>query len=120
MNPDQDVERLVYLLGYKDRANMPISIKAVDDAVKVQIPTPTSVAVLLRYYLEICAPVSRDIVRGLAEFAPSNETKTFFFESSKDKEVFARFVVRKYVDVGRLFELAALLWASVQTGTSLK
>ncbi|GJD03698.1 NADPH--cytochrome P450 reductase [Colletotrichum higginsianum] len=106
INPDQEVERLLHVLGLADRRSVPISINALDAAVKVRIPTPTNVETLFRYYLEICAAVPRDAVRGLAQFAPSPGAKEFLLNLGREKENYATFIASNHLTVGKLLELA--------------
>ncbi|KZL71813.1 nadp fad dependent oxidoreductase [Colletotrichum incanum] len=107
INPDQEVERLLNVLGLSERRSIPISIKALDAAVKVRIPTPTNVETLFRYYLEICAAVPRDAVRGLAQFAPSSAAKEFLLNLGRDKDNYATFLASNHLTIGKLLELAA-------------
>ncbi|KAK6208668.1 NADP/FAD dependent oxidoreductase [Colletotrichum tabaci] len=107
INPDQEVERLLHVLGLADRRSVPISINALDAAVKVRIPTPTNVETLFRYYLEICAAVPRDAVRGLAQFAPSPGAKEFLLNLGREKENYATFIASNHLTVGKLLELAS-------------
>ncbi|RAK95134.1 NADPH--cytochrome P450 reductase [Aspergillus ibericus CBS 121593] len=106
-NPDAEVERLLQVLGLAARRDIPISIKSLDAATKVRVPTPTTAAALLRYYLEVCAPVNRDHVLGLAQFAPTPEAKTYLLQLGQDKATYANFINRTHVNLGRLLQLAA-------------
>ncbi|KAK6201991.1 hypothetical protein LQW54_009204 [Pestalotiopsis sp. IQ-011] len=106
MNPEEEVERLIRVLGLSARRNIPISITSLDAGSKVRVPTPTTVEALLRNYLEICAPVSRNTTRSLAEFVPEGAAKSFLLEVSKDRETFAKFIAMTHVNFGRLLEVA--------------
>ncbi|TKW49691.1 NADPH--cytochrome P450 reductase [Colletotrichum tanaceti] len=107
INPDQEVERLLNVLGLAGRRGVPISINALDAAVKIRIPTPTNVETLFRYYLEIGAAVPRDAVRGLAQFAPSPGAKEFLLDLGREKETYAAFIASNHLTVGKLLELAS-------------
>ncbi|GKT48942.1 NADPH--cytochrome P450 reductase [Colletotrichum spaethianum] len=107
INPDQEVERLLNVLGLSQRRSIPISINALDAAVKVKIPTPTNVETLFRYYLEICAAVPRDAVRGISQFAPSPIVKDFLLNLGHDKETYSNFLASNHLTLGKLLELAA-------------
>ncbi|KAK1496393.1 NADP/FAD dependent oxidoreductase [Colletotrichum cuscutae] len=107
INPDQEVERLLNVLGLSERRSIPISINALDAAVKVKIPTPTNVETLFRYYLEICAAVPRDAVRGLAQFAPSPASKEILLNLGRDKDNYAAFLASNHLTIGKLLEYAA-------------
>ncbi|KAJ6147241.1 hypothetical protein N7497_009223 [Penicillium chrysogenum] len=105
-NPDVEVERLLDVLGISSRRDIPLGITALDSATKVPIPTPTSSIAIFRYYLEICAPVNRDNVRDLAQFAPTPEAKSYLLALGKDKDAYASFIGRTHINLGRLLQLA--------------
>lgn len=69
-NSNEQVNRLLSALEMGDRYHYAISINQVDKAGagKVTIPTPTTVDILLRYYLEIAAPVSPETVADMTHF----------------------------------------------------
>ncbi|RYP89462.1 hypothetical protein DL769_000013 [Monosporascus sp. CRB-8-3] len=107
INPDQEVDRLLTILGLSEKRATPILISTLDPAIKVKIPSPTSIDALFRYYLEVGAPVPRDTVRGLASFAPSPATKEFLLSISRDRDTFADFLSRTHTTVSRLLEMAS-------------
>lgn len=106
-NPDQEIDRLVGVLGLTEMMDTPLSILSIDPAVKVPLPTPTTVATLLRYYMEICGPVSREMARAMAEFAPSPESKAWLLDLTSSKTKYASFLERTHVNIGRLCEMAS-------------
>ncbi|KAJ2897483.1 NADP/FAD dependent oxidoreductase [Zalerion maritima] len=107
MNPNQEVDRLLRVLGLTSRRQSPVIVRALDpEAVKVKVPTPTSIEALLRYYLEICAAVPRDVVRGLAEFAPTPAARDFLHILGKDKDSYGSFLSHTHINLGKLLELA--------------
>ncbi|KAJ5168353.1 uncharacterized protein N7482_003947 [Penicillium canariense] len=105
-NPDAEVELLLQVLGISSPRDVPIIIKSVDASTKITIPTPTSVHALFRYYLEICAPVNRDNVRDLAQFAPTPDAKANLTNLGQDRDVYADFINRTHLTLGRLLQLA--------------
>ena len=105
-SPNIEAERLLHTLGLADRRNIPISIKSVDPTVKVKIPTPTTPDALFRYYLEICGPISRDSILSLAQFAPNPTEKTYLTALSRDKSIYADFLSRNQLNIGRLLEIS--------------
>lgn len=107
MNPDEEVERLLTVLGLTGRRGAPLLVQALDKSVRVPVPSPTSIEAVLRHYLEICAPISRDAVKTLGQFAPTDEAKTFLAALSEDRASFARFIADKHLNLGRLLEMAA-------------
>lgn len=107
MNPDEEVERLLTVLGLADRRAAPLLVQALDKSVKVPVPSPTNLEAVLRHYLEICAPISRDAVKTLAQFAPTEQAKAFLTALSEDRASFAQFIADKHLNLGRLLEMAA-------------
>ncbi|KAK5110314.1 hypothetical protein LTR85_001295 [Meristemomyces frigidus] len=105
-SPDSEVDRLLQALGLTDRANVPLSIKTLDSTINLRVPTPTTFAALFRYYLEICAPVSRDTVTSLAIFAPTQACKTLLQNLGKDRDSYADFLARTHITLGRLLQAA--------------
>lgn len=107
MNPDEEVERLLAVLGIAGRRDAPLLVQALDKSVKVPVPSPTTIEAVLRHYLEICAPISRDAVKALAQFAPTEQAKAFLSALSEDRASFAKFIADKHLNLGRLLEMAA-------------
>ncbi|KAK7713228.1 hypothetical protein SLS64_004477 [Diaporthe eres] len=107
MNPDEEVERLLTVLGLAERRDVPLLAQALDKSVKVPVPSPTTIEAVLRHYLEICAPISRDAVKTLAQFAPTEQAKNFLVALSEDRASFAKFIADKHLNLGRLLETAA-------------
>lgn len=112
-NPEDEVRRLLSILGAeytRERQHMPIHVKLTPGQEafgKIPVPSPTTIDALFRRYLEICAPVSRDTVRNLAEFAPSAASKSFLLSLGSDKRLFAELHATAYINLARLLELAA-------------
>ncbi|KAL4768956.1 hypothetical protein BDW60DRAFT_225386 [Aspergillus nidulans var. acristatus] len=105
-NPDKEVNLLLHMLGRSHEAETPISIAPiegadVEDAAK-KVPSPTTLLVLLRHYLEITAQLPRDILATLAPFAPTNEAKTFLIELANSKEAYADFTRRNHLTLARV------------------
>lgn len=103
-NPTSEVQRLVNALGLQARTSTPLLINSLDRAVQVKVPSPTTCEALLRYYLEICAPVPREIILGLAKFAPSDSSKATLKELGEDKDAYHELCSRTHVTFGRLLE----------------
>ncbi|KAK2595610.1 hypothetical protein QQS21_006657 [Conoideocrella luteorostrata] len=107
MNPDQEVERLIQAMGVNHLRHVPLSISANDAAISIQFPSPTTITALFRYYVEICAPISRDTLRTISEFAPSPEAKAWLLHLGSDKNIYRDFLDKTHLNIGRLLELAA-------------
>lgn len=105
-NPDIEVVRLLKVLGLTESRNIPISINVLDPSAKVNIPTPTSKHALFRNYLEICAPVSRDTILSLVQFAPTPSTKLLLTTLGKNKHAYAELLQSTHLNIGRLLGMA--------------
>jgi NADPH-ferrihemoprotein reductase len=104
-NPNLEVERVLKQLGRLHEADVPILIKSLNGS-KVKIPTPTTLSALLRYYLEICSPVSREVVAQLAQFAPTESSRLFLEDISRDRSRYSAFLAVTHMTVGRLLEIS--------------
>jgi NADPH-ferrihemoprotein reductase len=72
-NPDLEVTRLLSVLALSEKRRAAVNITSVDNepTAKVPVPTLTTIEALFSNYLEICGPLSREIVQGLSEYAPT-------------------------------------------------
>lgn len=115
-NPNAEVERILKQLGRLHEGDLPIFIKSLNGS-KVKIPTPTTLSALLRYYLEICSPVSRETVTQLAQFAPTVSCRLFLEGISRDRSSYSAFLATTHITVGRLLEVstssAPASWSSL-------
>ncbi|KAJ5611293.1 hypothetical protein N7510_008012 [Penicillium lagena] len=87
-NAGAEVDRFLQVFGLEEKRHSVISIKGLDVTAKVPIPTPTTYDAAVRYYMEVCAPVSRQFVATLAAFAPDEKTKTEIVRLGSDKDYF--------------------------------
>ncbi|KAK6202146.1 hypothetical protein LQW54_009015 [Pestalotiopsis sp. IQ-011] len=87
-NAGQEVDYLLDTLGLTEKRHQVISVKALEPTAKVPFPTPTTYDAIVRYHMEICAPVSRQFVATLAAFAPDESTKAEMTKLGGDKEYF--------------------------------
>ncbi|KAI1030063.1 hypothetical protein LB504_010362 [Fusarium proliferatum] len=87
-NADQEVDRLLRVLGLQEKRHHIIKVQAVDSLTKAPFPTPTTYDSMMRYYLEISGPVSRQMLADLVPFAPDEDVKKRISAISSDKELF--------------------------------
>lgn len=107
INPSEEVERLLSVLGRTTRRNTPLVIESLNASIKRKVPSPTCLETLLRYHLEICAPLSRSVLLDLTRFAPSNEARSFLTTLGNDRDAFADYRARNIVTFGRILEAAS-------------
>jgi NADPH-ferrihemoprotein reductase len=103
-NPNSEIHRLIETLGLRESVDTPLLIRSLDSSMKVNVPSPTTWGALLRYYLEICAPVPRETVLTLAQFATSNSARETLTCLGKDKDMYQEYCSKTYVTLGRLLE----------------
>ncbi|KAL2829898.1 hypothetical protein BJY01DRAFT_261058 [Aspergillus pseudoustus] len=118
-NPDEEVDLLLQMLGRSNEANAPISISAIEGSegedTSKKVPSPTTLLVLLRHYLEITALIPRDILATLASFGPTPGARTFLTALANNKEAYAEFTRRNHLTLGRVLAVAsgAQAWSNL-------
>ena len=87
-NNENEVNRLASVLGLTDKLDTVVMIKAIDPTApkKHPFPVPTTYRAMFRYYLEISAPVSRQTLSSLIEFAPNQQAKDALTRLATDKD----------------------------------
>jgi NADPH-ferrihemoprotein reductase len=114
-NADREVNRLFRVLGMEDRRSTVIKISSSDPTTKIPVPTPTTYEAILRYYLEICAPVSRQSLPTLAQFAPTEHAKAEMTRLGGDKDAFHEAVAQHRLNIAQVMESVSggAPWSSV-------
>jgi NADPH-ferrihemoprotein reductase len=116
INPEAEVAKLVRGLDYAERLQKPVTIKSIGGETMLKVPTSVTISALLSHHLEITAPVSRDVVSSLVEFAPNQIARNRLLALSKDAKLFSELSQTTYINFGRLLEYAdntAGAWSSV-------
>ena len=103
-NAGIEVDRALQVFGLEEKRHTVINIKGLDVTAKVPIPAPTTYDAALRYYLEICAPVSRQFVATLAAFAPDEETKAEIVRLGSDKDYFHEKITDKCFNIAQALQ----------------
>ncbi|RFU23791.1 hypothetical protein B7463_g12545, partial [Scytalidium lignicola] len=103
-NPSSEVDRLLSVLDLRSRAQIPLLLSSLDPTVKTKVPSPTTAETLFRYYLEICAPVSRQTVLSLAQYAPSSSSEARLTQLGQDRNAYNDFCAVNFLNLGRLLE----------------
>lgn len=90
-NPDVEVERMLGVLGLKDKRNRAVAIESLDPQLaKVPFPQPATYDAIFRHYLDISATASRQTCALLSKFAPNPEAASRLERLGSDKEAYAR------------------------------
>ncbi|KAJ6164696.1 NADPH cytochrome reductase [Penicillium chermesinum] len=78
--------------------------RGIDVTAKVPIPTPTTYDAAVRYYMEVCAPVSRQFVSSLAAFAPDEQSKAELVRLGSDKDYFHEKISEKCFNIAQALQ----------------
>lgn len=113
INPTEEVNLLLQILGLELKQTVPLTVLSLDPAnTKVNVPTPTTPLALFQHYLEVCAPVSRETVIALSQFAPSPEARSLLL-SLGTKEAYTTFLASNHITLARLLQYTAPSWSSL-------
>lgn len=114
-NAGAEVDRLLKVLGLEHKRDTVIEVKGLDSTAKVPFPTPSTFDTIIRYQLEICAPVSRQYVASLASFAPTEEAKEQMTKLGGDKDYFHEFISTRYLNIAQVLEIVApsATWSNI-------
>lgn len=96
-NPDQKVKQFLYAFNL-DEDEM-FNLIPVDSTVTLPFLCPTTIGSVVRYYLEITGPISRQFFSALIQFAPNDEIKEKLTTLSKDKDLFSVNVISKSLNI---------------------
>lgn len=103
-NAGKEVDRFLNVIGLNSKRDDVVSVKALDATAKVPFPTPTTYDAIVRYHMEICAPVSRQFVATLAAFAPSEQSKLEMTKLGSDKDYFQQRISKHYLNIAQVLE----------------
>ena len=114
-NPGAAVDRFLRVFGLIEKRYTVINIKTLDETNKIPFPSPTTYDAAARYYMEICAPISRQFLGDLANFAPNDESRAELERLGTDKNYFAAKVTNCYLSLAKVLELAGgtQIWSKV-------
>ncbi|KAK5008981.1 hypothetical protein LTR39_005038 [Cryomyces antarcticus] len=104
-NAGKEVDRFLNVLGLASKRHMVIAVKGLDPTAKVPFPSPTTYDAAVRYHMEICAPVSRQFVSMIAQFAPNESIKAEMTKVGSDKDYFVEKVSSQHLNIAQLLEI---------------
>ncbi|OBT82651.1 hypothetical protein VE02_07934 [Pseudogymnoascus sp. 03VT05] len=88
-NPDAEVQRMLMILGLSNKADTFITISENQDSgAQVFNTEPRTYTTILRYELDICGKVSREICGALSKMAPNAEVETHMVQLAADRNLF--------------------------------
>ncbi|KAJ5885905.1 uncharacterized protein N7473_008579 [Penicillium subrubescens] len=109
-NSVSDVRGLCRLLGLGEmERTQPIEINSrlQGGNYSTVFPSPTTKETVLRHYLDISGPVSRDLLRQLAAFSPTPAAGEYLLALAKDKTKFHRTVSLGHLSLANVMQLAS-------------
>ena len=112
-NAGKEVDRFINVLNMDSKRDTVISVKGMDATAKVPFPTPTTYEAVVRYHMEIGAPVSRQMVSTLAQFAPNDDIKAEVAKIGNDKDYFHSVVAEKNYNLAQLLESFGQKWEKI-------
>lgn len=113
-NSNQEVDRLLTTLNLAHKRNTVIYIKNIDPTAKIPILQPSTYDSIVRYYLEICGPVSRQSLITLAQFAPSEKARKETLKLGSDKDYFHKVISSHCFNLAQTMQLiTSELWTKV-------
>ncbi|KAF1362792.1 cytochrome P450 reductase 1 [Lizonia empirigonia] len=104
-NAGKEVDRIFQVLGKEHKRHTVIAVKGLDPTAKVPFPSPTTYDAAVRFHMEIGAAVSRQLVSGLAQFAPNDDIKAEITKLGSDKDYFKQKVTNRHLNLAQLLEI---------------
>ena len=101
-NPGKEVNRFLDILGLGEKRHTVVHVKGLDPTAQAKFPSPTTYDAAVRYHMEICGPVSRQLVSSLAQFAPDSSSKGEMTKLGEDKDYFQEKVAKQYLNIAQL------------------
>ena len=106
-NPEEEIERLLNVIGAQARRHDLFSVTSDSDSFKPKVPSPTTLDAAFRHHLEICAPVARKTVQDIAQFAPTPKAKATLLEVGQNRERYEQLTSTTHITLARLLQLAS-------------
>ncbi|KAK2011850.1 riboflavin synthase domain-like protein [Colletotrichum eremochloae] len=108
-NPEDEVDRLLRVLGKQSQRNARYRIESIDELVDLTVPANTTLHELVSRHLDICAQVPRETVVDLAQMASKLEVKRELERISRSKETYTAFLEGNYMTLARLMDYTLAL-----------
>ncbi|ODQ80733.1 hypothetical protein BABINDRAFT_166324 [Babjeviella inositovora NRRL Y-12698] len=98
-NSDAHVSKFLAIFGWEDKRNQVIDIRLLDQTASVPFPTPTTYETVVRHYLGITGPLSRQSLSAIAAFAPTDASKLLAMALGGNKDAFKEKIHDRYMDI---------------------
>ncbi|KAK5064241.1 hypothetical protein LTR84_000074 [Exophiala bonariae] len=117
VNSDLEVERFLKALDLFDKRDTIINITSNDPTNQVPIPPKTTYAAAARYYLDICAPVSRHTLTILATLTAGPDQQVLQRLAS-DSQLFQSEISDKLLNLAQTLDMAGATASCLAVGFS--
>ncbi|KAF5718730.1 NCP1-NADPH-cytochrome P450 reductase [Fusarium mundagurra] len=104
INSDIEVERFLRVFGLWDKRRETIRVRPLSDDLSPPFPSPCSYESATRFYIDICGPVSREVISTLGNSLSDAKQKTKLRQLGKDKEAFLALTEGAYYNIASMVE----------------
>ncbi|EXA44105.1 hypothetical protein FOVG_05609 [Fusarium oxysporum f. sp. pisi HDV247] len=104
INSDVEVERFLRVFGLWDKRHETIRVRSLSDDLGPPFPSPCSYESVARFYIDICGPVSREVISTFANSVSDAKQKTTLRQLGKDKEAFLALTGGKFYNIASMME----------------
>lgn len=121
-NSEKEVSRFLRVFGMIADQDEEITISTLDRSTKSHFPARTTLSALARYYLDICAPVSRHLLSVLASMAPSEQASNQLLALIADENTFKNQVLHRLLNISQVLETYTTVpeWSDIPTSVLLE
>jgi NADPH-ferrihemoprotein reductase len=115
VNSDVEVDRFLRVFGLFEKRHTVIDVKSIERTARVSFPVPTTYDTVARYNLEICAPVSRQLIQQLVIFAPTSKASTELIKLGTDKDYFHQQITEPHLNLAQTLQLCGeeAIWSAI-------
>ncbi|KAH8647555.1 hypothetical protein BGZ60DRAFT_437873 [Tricladium varicosporioides] len=114
-NSNSEVERFLRIFGLSEKKDCVFKIESEDPTVRIPLPAYTTYDAAARYYLNICAPISRYLLSKLVDYCPDESTKAEMLRLARDNIAFEREIKTQCLNLAQFLERFGpfISWVSV-------
>lgn len=102
VNSNLQVDLFLEVFGLISKRDRVIDITAVDPSNRSPIPETTTYEMAIRHYLDVCAIVTRQMLRTLSDFATSDVIRSKLLRLAEDQTQFVNEVTAKQLTISQL------------------
>jgi NADPH-ferrihemoprotein reductase len=103
-NSNEEVDRMLHVFGWTAIRDYQIHVASADPGIKVPVPSPTTLDAVLRYYLDICGPISRQLLASLAHFVTDDNFRARLHSLCTNADGFEKAVAIPRLNLAQFLE----------------